>query len=644
MTDGSSTANQLSHRSSSLGLISLLWRALPALLIVGTWLLFHPYKGVTHDSRLYVAQAIHWLQPEIFDRDLFFAFGSQDAFTIFSPIFAGLIDTLGLTPATMLITALGHALWLSGAAALALRLAPGRTPAIVGLIFIAAMTPFYGGWQTFSYGEGFATPRLLVEGLSLWALYGVMQKRLLLTALLLLPAVLLHPLVTAAGLCVIGAFLILRDIRWCYLAVAGLALVFVLAALGVAPFDRLSETMDPEWREIVAQRNIYLFPSLWTVADWSRLTLGATTILCAASLLSGDERRLMLAALVAGLAGIAATCLGSDILHNLFLIQVQPYRTLWLMQPLAYLSAGIVLTRLWQIENGPGLVILAGLGWLVCLTIMPVTGALLGIFVLGFAIARLRDLISPLPRRTTLVMFAASAVFGSVLVAARGAFLLHQLALPTEWHPAWSLLRGLTVIDYATILGTGGLLWLYRRDWARTALPVGALCLVILAAALWDRRDGWTRAIMSDTLRTPFDTLLAPDAQVFWHNDVRGAWLALGRPSYVSSAQGAGVAFTRQTAITFRDRARQMAPLGYELIDTWSKTVPPAAAFDRTTLTTICREADGLDALILPRAVEGSFAAAWDLPAPMFDKVTSPVGTVVSVVDRLYLYRCADLR
>lgn len=643
MTDRVPDAAGTLPRSSRLDPTALLRRAVPALLVVGVWLLFHPYKGVVHDSRLYVAQALRRLHPEVFDRDLFFAFGSQDAFTVYSPLFAFLINHLGLVAATMLVTAVGQALWLSGATALALRLVPGRI-ALAGLVLVAGMWPAYSGWQTFSYGEGFATPRLLVEGLSLWALYALSHRRLLLAVALVLPALLLHPLVAAAVLCAGFIFLVFQDARWSLLGLVGAALIGLLAATGIAPFDRLTETTDPEWLAVLEQRNVYLFPALWTVADWSRLALAAAMALSAASLLAGWRRHMILAIVVAGLGGVLVTHIGADILHNLFVMQVQPYRTLWLLYPIGYLGAGIVLTRLWQEEDGPGLTILMMLLWFFCLMMLPLPGAMLGIALLGLAVARLHGLISPLPTQVRTATYIVSGMLIGLFAAYRVALFMQGLALTPEGESLWFAYGGPSLLDVAILVPLWAIFWHYRPSLARRVLPGAALLLVLVGAGLWDRRDAWTRAIMADDLHTPFEAYLGPDAQVFWEDDVRGAWLALKRPSYVSAAQGAGIVFARRTALTFRDRVQVMEPLGYELMATWGNMPQPLPMLDRATLAAVCRDAAGLDALVLSRAVEGSAAAAWDLPAPIYDKREIPEKGAVSEIRRLYLYRCADLR
>src|SRR4051812_26774615 len=67
------------------------WAAHPAalfglLLLLNT--LFRPYLGIHHDAMLYSGQVLSRLDPATYSDDLFFRYGSQDRFSIFSPLMA----------------------------------------------------------------------------------------------------------------------------------------------------------------------------------------------------------------------------------------------------------------------------------------------------------------------------------------------------------------------------------------------------------------------------------------------------------------------------------------------------------------------------------------------------------------------------
>jgi hypothetical protein len=186
---------------------------------------------------------------------------------------------------------------------------------------------------------------------------------------------------------------------------------------------------------------------------------------------------------------------------------------------------------------------------------------------------------------------------------------------------------------------------------ARKALPVMALMLVIAAVAVWDSREDETSALTAEPPPPAFDLALAPDAQVFWEDDVRGAWFLLRRPSYFSAAQGAGLLFQRQTASTFLHRARVLEPLMGEDMTEWShRTDPntpeytPLPTLDRGMLAQACRQDSNLDAMVLTRAVDGAYAARWSLPRAFYRPWLLYKGYDVPPLQHFYLYRCADLR
>jgi hypothetical protein len=70
-------------------------------------------------------------------------------------------------------------------------------------------------------------------------------------------------------------------------------------------------------------------------------------------------------------------------------------------------------------------------------------------------------------------------------------------------------------------------------------------------------------------------------------------------------------------------------------------TLPPLTRGD---VAAACRNASGLDAMVLPRAVPAAYAAEWELPTPIYDAEAARKGVILPPIRRLYLYRCADLR
>src|SRR5882762_6404002 len=98
--------------------------AVVGLLVVATWALSHSYRGIFHDAGLYTLQALARLHPDSLAEDVFLKFGSQDGFTIFSPIYAAASRLLGVEFAAAVLTLLLQWALLAGAWVLARAVMP----------------------------------------------------------------------------------------------------------------------------------------------------------------------------------------------------------------------------------------------------------------------------------------------------------------------------------------------------------------------------------------------------------------------------------------------------------------------------------------------------------------------------------------
>src|SRR4051794_25767600 len=73
-----------------------------------------PYAGITHDARLYSVQVLNLLDPTAYGDDLFFRYGSQDQFSIFSRVVAPGVDWLGLETTFFLLYLVFNSLLILG--------------------------------------------------------------------------------------------------------------------------------------------------------------------------------------------------------------------------------------------------------------------------------------------------------------------------------------------------------------------------------------------------------------------------------------------------------------------------------------------------------------------------------------------------
>ncbi len=98
-----------------------------ALLVLACWMLLIPYRGITHDGTLYGLLALSHLHPGSLDHDMFVRFGVQNDFTVFTPLYAGVVRYLGFEHAAALLTLLTHAAFFGCALLLAQRFTTTRT-------------------------------------------------------------------------------------------------------------------------------------------------------------------------------------------------------------------------------------------------------------------------------------------------------------------------------------------------------------------------------------------------------------------------------------------------------------------------------------------------------------------------------------
>src|SRR5690348_17733899 len=74
------------------------------LCIAAFWMLEHPYEGIVHDSVLYAFQALARLHPQSLGHDIYLTLGTQDRYTLFSPLAAAAMRAVGVERAAEILT------------------------------------------------------------------------------------------------------------------------------------------------------------------------------------------------------------------------------------------------------------------------------------------------------------------------------------------------------------------------------------------------------------------------------------------------------------------------------------------------------------------------------------------------------------
>ena len=610
-------------------------------LLLALWFFSHPYQGLWQDGIFYAVQALARLHPEVYVKDLFFLYGSQDDFTVFSPIYAAFIRLFGLDGAMLFLLLSGYALWIGAAMLLASRLLRGF-PFWLGLVLVIAMPRVFSGVTTVEFAEPFLTPRLIAEGLTLLSLTLFLKGKKLPSLAAIAAALAIHPLMALPGAAFIGLYLACDrpkvSLMFCALASAA---ILLLGWMNVSPFVRLFSVMDAEWFQLAVARSHYVFWDEWRYEEWGNRSLLTFSLLAAAaSAAKGWQRRIFLLPLVIGAAALLLFWLGTSVFHNVLLIQLQAWRWLWLTQLFSYFAAAWLVGEFWQRDRASRLLLLCFLtAWLTLASI----GGLLAVLVCGLfiwhtrrgkAIAipdRLVSLLYALP-----VLAAAWWLANAWLEATSSALaLIKTPGSPTlEFGLVW-LMQFLSAAGGVIAVLIFLAVWRYgadRRKPVHLAAVAGVVFLLMLSVVFWDRQDPRQRYYAQQALRDPlpsFSRVIPAGAVVYWEDDVQMTWFGLGRASYASLGQTVGLIFNRQTAIEGKRRVDRLAALGVK---------------------------DGIFSLARDRATlpEGSFVGLVHVcHDPALDYVILSKNFGVGVIERhfekmtgkyFYLYDCAHLR
>lgn len=632
------------------------WRGIDArfaaliMLIAVLWLATRPYQGVIQDARFYMVQALQELHPERFVGDPYFRFGSVNRFTIFSRSYAPLLAILGVGPTEMILTIAGQLLWVGGLLYLAHALIRDRWHALLAVAVVIALPSDYG---FFLYGEPFATPRLFAEALTMIALGCLVQRRTGWALAVLAVAVAIHPLMTLPGLAIALIYLALGRPLWWAVIAGGAMTTAGLAIAGVQPFANLRVTMDPQWFDIVKIRDRMCFLTNWH-ANACLPVLGAVALAILALVLAElRERRLLWMALIIGIGGLLATLIGADLLHNVFIIEIQQYRAIWPLTLLASLSVVPIFIRLLYLGDPADL---TRLGYFIAIVILFLSRFVFKIIFAATPLMIVTSILAIWQYRTGRQLpFLARGCYMVVLGICCAATILLAIMFknfmepwPEEFfHRMYSLALAALAIIFVIVVQTPPAGNRYRRS--DRALPWLAAALLPVALLGWDVRTPWTRFVESSRPAPASLTALVPrNASVYWEGDVRMVWLRLQRPSYFSCSQGTGATFFRETAVLFQHREDSFWPLRTLDFDRnlqcphRDKTDKPNRT--RTDLQRVCRREPGLDYLVLIRPIENIEPKIWISPVPFqYERIVN--GKLIArETHRFFIYSCSGLR
>jgi len=538
------------------------WIALAgAVWVAALCFLCEPYRGVRHDAQIYFGQAQLHLTPQWMSHDLFFVYGSQDRYSVFSSLFAPILQAFGPVEGEIGALLILHVLFWVAAWCLVKPLpSQARWPM---LAVVALMPHFYGGSQTFSFSEPFLTARSLAEPFCLFALVAFERRRLVWTVVCLGLALVSHPLIALPVWVLVWYLLCADDRRWLW---AGLLLLVPMLAgwFGVAPFDGLFKRYDEGWYAHVFQSNGFDFLRFWGKESWS-LTIFDLSFLAIVSLDPGMPlRRLNRAAAVVGAAMLLLTGVLVDGMHLVLPTQLQLWRAMWIVHLLALLALYPGLAMLWRRGSAGRLAAAATALAAIIVNGQAQTGFVFAAASLLLAVLAMRGV--ALGRRIAIAGIAACALAAVVM----GLILAIEMVLTI----LQGIRTGMAVADVASIPAAIpelmlSIAWLAlvaavasRRPWAVPASAAAGLLALACGVAQWDQRDDWARFVEAHYGQSnPFRVELPATAQVYWPDNMLAEWILFQRPNYVSTADEAGAVFNRAATVELERRKEVVLPM-----------------------------------------------------------------------------------
>ncbi len=519
----------------------------------------HQYRGIFHDGRLYLLQALAHLDQGSLAQSVFLRYGSQDRYTLFSLPVAALIRLIGAEHAAALVTLASQAALLAGAWLLARTVVP-RTLALLGVAALIAFPGTFGMRGVFSVIEPFLSPRMVAEALVLAGLAAALTGRRWFALLLVALAMLCHPLMTAAGIIALLCWYV--AIPWPRLSLVAL-LAGAAALLGASGLSQggLLARFDPDWFGLLSRRSPILFLANWSWQDWSRLApIGATLIAGLYCLPLAPGRRLCTAVLMTVLGALALTGIACDGLHLVLFTQMQPWRWQWLGYCVAALLLPAILVARWR-EGA------AGQQTSLLLVAAWVFGDYPGaVLVAGLAVASLWITAGRTASQARILRLGAAAVLAIALA--------WRIASNLEFGEA-AFIDSRLPLQVRRLIGavSDGSLWLaliglicWADTWAawprRTAwlvLGTAALALGVSIAPMTLRQ--WTRVEFTPGFRAalaPFRARIPAGTPVLWDGPSTAAWVLLDRPNYLVPAETAGMLYSREAAIEMQRRAHAL--------------------------------------------------------------------------------------
>ncbi len=599
------------------------------------WMASHPYNGIWHDGALYLAQAFLKINPATFQNDVFFKFGSQDSYSIFSPFYVFFIKLMGVETAALVLLLASqlffiYALWLLCTEIF------GRVIGVWAACGLAILSPYYGSENIFSYAEMFFTARNIAEPLSIFAIYFLLRKQLWLSAGILLLAGAFHPLITLPAMCMWWVYQAFDNKKYWYL-ILFLPFILLLAVSNIQPFHKILETYDSAWWDVVSIRNKYVLPLEWPLLSWVSFGVDCGCVYLATRVLQGPARRLMQATLLTTFLFTIIAVIGTAFLKNVLLTSLQLWRVDWLSHCFAMAVVPYFIIILWR--KG-GLAIYSAVFLVLSGFLYPTLPFLAFVALAGilYLLHRRGITYDSLNQRIRLYLNLGIGLTLLCIIIKVISDIYTLTSIPSLSNFSDREKIELTVYNAdiwkLELIAAWSLFFIFKKR--AHAIAFLLICMIPLGY-YWDQRSAWQKNITAEQSRPhPFAPYLAEHHEVYWHgNSILATWSMLQATSYYSKAQGAGALFNRGTALELFKRAKA---LGQHQPECFSIQYNGSARDfkcqpDQAMIRKVCSKEQHLDGLIFPYEIKGLQPVRW---------VFKPLGGTQDTM--YYLYPCSTIR
>lgn len=624
------------------------------------WLVRYPYLGIAHDAVIYALLVARELDPSAYANELFFVFGSQDDFSVFTPVFGRLVSAFGLDLAARIIVLTGGALWVVACLALG-RAATQRHWLGYFACFILASTVlnYSPNQNTFNVYEHFATARSLAFPLTVLSVAAALSSRDLLAWAAGLAATLVHPLL---GIWALLLWLCARvDERWT-VPVVLLGFVSVLSGPLWSAAGPM-QLMDAEWAQIVRESSVDVF-----LGGWGELRLVPMLFWLGLLWLGGRHGNPTMRRWYLAMALVCAWALLISLVCSQFwpvrlVMQAQPWRALWLAEVLAVVALADVLRcaldfrrSLFWLAIGLGVVLWAFDAWLAPWPLAVIFGASVPVLRRNFLRA-----LDWLETHRNLSWLTAVILVPVLLPSYLLSLEIAGDSVPAAWGTDFDALRGFLLRGGEGVLFLA-LAWILARPRWSVIVALLVIPATVLAGVRWDIRALPARERESHFLSAGRDpdwvgVLRHAGVQkgevVAWPGHDREVWFALRTAYYGGPGEGGGpvtqavgMVFSRERAIEVRRRLERIS-LASRL------TAPPAERDVKVSPPEIDVPASA-NLHTLVRGQPTDWGVRYLCADPILKWVVAPyprVGGIAgkpfdpgtAIGGRQYLYRCHDV-